>query len=245
MAKNIRTEKNKRTDVLYYRMLVVLAALIAVIFCITGMTRTANAKNEFTLTVAPIISIVFACLSVAALAFFIVRRVKKTDETYKILSGGFLTALMLWLTAIFALYSRISERKLIVFIVVTAALYFIYYLYSKEFFVFSLVSALGAALFAAMNSASRTEHIVLAVLTVLLAAVSTVLVLVGQKKAVKIGKFTLFDKKFKTYPFCISSGIMIAGTILGFFMSAGTFYTLVVLFVYYLIFTVISTIKMM
>lgn len=244
-GKTERAEKMKRTDILYYRMIAVLVALVCVTFCMTGLTRTADLKNRFTLTVAPIISLVFAVLFVASVVYFAVCRAKKLDETYVVFSSGFLSTVSLWLTAVFGLYGRIGEKKLIVFIIVTAALYFIFYLYAREFFMFSLVSALGAALFAEMYSALRLEHIIFALLSLAVGVLCVLLAVSGQKRPVKIRNFVLFDKSMKIYPFCISSGIIIAGTVSSFIFSGGAFYSLIVLFAFYLVYTVVSTVKMM
>ena len=75
------------------------------------------------------------------------------------------------------------------------------------------------------------------------------LVLADKKKAVvlKVGKskMSLTDGSFKAYPFCIAAGIVLAGMILSFFIGGAAFYSLIVLFAYYLVFTIVNTIKMM
>lgn len=249
MAKNKKINKVKRSEVLYYRMLIVLTALIAVIFSLTYFTNTVEKYNNFTLNTAPITAMVFAGLSVLALVYFVVQRLRGADEQHRVLSSGFLTAVMIWVASIFGLFNRINEKKLIAYVVVSAALYFIYYLYKREFFAFSLFTALGAFLLAAMSSASRAEHIILSALVVILCVGYMIILICGKKRTVefKLGKsrYVLADSSFRIYPFCISAGLMIAGTVISFMLPTTFFYSSVVLFGYYLVITVISTVQMM
>lgn len=249
MAKKEKDTKIERSEVLYYRMLVVLAALIAVIFSITYLTRTAEGYNNFLLNVAPAVALVFAVLCIPALIFFFILRKKGKDERTKVLSSGYLLSLSLWLTSIFTLYGKLSSKSVIAYIVVTAALYFVYYLFNREFFVFSLYSAIGAGILLALHSSTRAEQIISAVLA-LIVSLGVVLLLVKDKKKpveIRIGKSVvkITDGKFKMYPFAVSAAVIIVGAILSFFMADAAFYSLVVLFACYLVFTIVNTVKMM
>jgi len=249
MAKKKNDLKIKRTETLYYRMLIVLAALIAVVFSITYFTGTPDESNNFTVNIAPKIALGLGVICIPALVFFIIRRAHGTDERTSVLSSSYLLVLVAWLTSIYTFYSHITSTKLVAYILVSSALYFIYYLFSREFFIFSLYTALGAGLLVMINSSLVTSHIILSVLVALVSALAIVLVMADKKKPVKvkIGKtsFSLTDGTFKMYPFCISAGIMLAGVILSFIVGSMAFYSLIVLFVYYLAFTVINTVKMM
>ncbi|MEE0970382.1 MAG: hypothetical protein U0M06_13505 [Clostridia bacterium] len=249
MAKKANDIKIKRTELLYYRMLVVLGALIAVIFSITYLTRTTEAENIFRLDTAPVVGLVLAVLSLPAIAYFLICRIKGKDEKLVVFSSGFLLTLALWLTSVFALYSSISSKRHIAYIIVTAALYFVYYMFSAEFFAFSLYSAVGAALLVLINSATRPMHIAYSAVVVAVSVLAIVLALLDKKKPVslKIGKsnLKLTNGAFKVYPFCVAAGIMLAGVILSFMFASMAFYALIVLFVYYLVFTVVNTVKMM
>ena len=249
MAKKANEVKIKRTEVLYYRMLIVLAALIAVIFSITYFTATVEGANTFKLSTAPVVALVFAILSIPAIVFFVVQRVRGKDEKCSVFSSGYLLIIALWLTSVFALYSSLTSKKLIAYIIVTAALYFVNYLFNREFFVFSLYSAIGAGLLIIINASTRPVHIACSVLVVIFSALAVALVISDKKKpfSLKIGKskIALTDGTFKAYPFCIAAGIMLAGVILSFFSASMAFYSLVVLFACYLVFTVVNTVKMM
>ena len=249
MAKKTKELKIKRTETLYYRMLIVLAALIAVVFSITYFTGSPDESNNFTVNIAPKIALGLGVLCIPALIFFFVKRAHGADERMSVLSSSYILVLAVWLTSIYAFYTHITSIKLVAYILVTSALYFIYYLFSREFFVFSLYTAIGAGLLVLINSSLVVSHIVLSVLIALVSALAIMLVMTDRKKPVivKIGKskFSLTDGTFKLYPFCISAGIMLAGVILSFVFGSMAFYSLIVLFVYYLTFTVINTVKMM
>ena len=133
MAKKVNDSKIKRSDVLYYRMLIVLAALIAVIFSITYVTRTAEGSNSFVLSGAPITAIVFAGLCVPAVIFYAVCRKKGINERNRVFSSGYLLVLTLWLTSVFALYGPLSSKAAMAYIIITVALYYIYYIFKYEF----------------------------------------------------------------------------------------------------------------
>ena len=249
MAKKVNDSKIKRSEALYYRMLVVLVALIAVIFSITYVTRTAEGSNSFALSGAPITAIVFAALCVPAVIFYAVCRKKGVNERNRVFSSGYLLALVLWLTSIFALYVPLSSKAAMAYIIITAALYYIYYIFKREFFVFSLYASLGAALLLSINSAGKVEHIISAVLAFVISAVVVFVVGADKKKPfeLKLGKKTveITDGSFKVYPFAGLAAIIVLGSVLSFFLANAAFYSLVVLFAAYLVFTIVNTVKMM
>lgn len=249
MAKKVNDSKIKRSDVLYYRMLIVLAALIAVIFSITYVTRTAEGSNSFVLSGAPITAIVFAGLCVPAVIFYAVCRKKGINERNRVFSSGYLLVLTLWLTSVFALYGPLSSKAAMAYIIITVALYYIYYIFKYEFFAFSLYASLGAALLLSINSASKLEHVISAVLAFVLSAVVVFVVARDKKKPVelKLGKnsIKITDGSFKIYPFAVLAGIIVLGSVLSFFLANAAFYSLIVLFVAYLVFTIVNTVKMM
>ncbi len=249
MAKKANDIKIKRTEVLYYRMLIVLVALITVVFSVTYLTSDVDGANKFKLETAPLVATVLAVLCVPAVVYYVVSRIKCRDERCSVLSSGYILTLVLWLTSVFALYGKLTDEKRIAYVIVTAALYFVYYLFNREFFIFSLYSAIGAALLVFLNSSTRIMHFVYSALLVLLCALVVTLVLADRKKPVslKIGKSKLkiTDGKFKAYPFCIAAGIMLAGMILSFFSTTAAFYSIVALFACYLVFTVVNTVRMM
>lgn len=249
MAKKANDLKIKRSEVLYYRMLIVLAVLIAVIFSITYVTRTAEGSNSFALSGAPITAVVFAALCVPAVIFYAVCRKKGVNERNRVFSSGYLLGLLIWLTSIFALYIPLSSRVAMAYIIITAALYYIYYIFKYEFFVFSLYASLGAALLLSINSAGKIEHIISAVLAVLISAAMVYAVAAGKKKPfeIKLGKKSvkITDGSFTVYPFAVLAGIIVLGSVLSFFLANAAFYSLVVLFASYLVFTIVNTVKMM
>lgn len=250
MAKKQNANKIKRTDVLYYRMLIAFAVLIGVVFSITYLTNTPDRANTFVLEIAPKITLVASILLIPTIVFFVARKVKGTDESLKIFASGYLLLMNLWVVSVFGLYNQMSTKKLFAYIVVTAALYFIYYLYSRDFFAFSLYNAIYAVLLMFIYSASFAEHVILAVLAVLASVGVVAMALASKKKPITltVGKRTkikITSGPVDVYPLCISAGIVLAGVILSFFVAGSAFYSIIALFAYYLIFTVVKTIRMM
>ncbi len=245
----IKKSENKGADIVYYRLLVGLGVLIAVVFGISLSTRTAEAANSFSLTTVTVLAIIFGVLSLAALVYFVFSRIRNRDEKKSVLSSSYILILILWLTSIFAFYNSMSQRRLTAYIIATAVLYFVYYLFKREFFAFSLYCVLGAAVLVVMSTAGTMVSIACAVFALAI-SVAAILIALADRKApltLKIGssKVAVTNGSFKVYPFCIAAGILLAGAILSLFAMGTEFYSLIVLFVYYLVFTVINTVNMM
>lgn len=239
--------KIPRTEVVYYRMLITLTVLITVIFSIVSLTDTAEGYNNFLLNVAPKTAIISAIVCVPLLVFFIICKARKIDEKNWVISSSYLLLVAIWVTSVFGLYGFLSSKTSMAYIVVTAALYFVYYLFDREFFVYSLYSALGAAALLSINSASQTEHIISAVAAFVLTGVVLYFVFSKGKKPSKAGKKLAKNmvKEIKPAPFLVSAAVLVLGTVLSFFFAGVSFYSLVVLFAVYLIFTIVNTVKMM
>ena len=113
----------------------------------------------------------------------------------------------------------------------------------------SVYASLGATLLLSINSARTVEHIISAILAVVVSAAVLWAVARDKKKALtlKTGKGTvsITDGSFKLYPFAVLALVIVLGALLSFFMANVAFYSLVILFAAYLIFTIVNTVKMM
>ncbi len=247
--KENKSIKIPRSEVVYYRMLITLAVLITVIFTIVSLTDTAEGYNSFLLNIAPKTAVISAIACVPLLAFFIICKARRVDDKQWVVSSGYLLSVALWVTSVFGLYGFLSSRTSMAYIVVTAALYFVYYLFDREFFIYSLYSALGAAALVSINSASTVEHIISAVLAFVLTGAVLYFVFSKAEKPAKAKSGKKAAKRsvkgFKPAPFLVSAAVLLVGTVLSFFFAGVSFYSLVVLFAVYLIFTIVNTVKMM
>lgn len=249
MGKKKNINKATRSEILYYRMLILFAVLAFEIFGFFYATQTADRTDALRIYVAPIMALIFGALGICFFVLYLVRFKKGTNELYKVFSSGFATTLFLWIASAFALYFSFSEKRLIAYIVVSAAVFFIYYLYDREFFLFSLFTAIGGGLLSMLNYATVIRHYVVFALIAILCTICFVITVMGKNKKVeiKMGKSSIliFDKSYKAYPFYVSAGILLAGVILTFLLPNSLLYSLIVLFGYYLASTVVKTIQMM
>lgn len=248
MVKN-NTNKITRAEIVYYRLLMLFAFFAAEIFGIIFASQTAERDDVLRNYIAPAIILVFGGLGIVFLCLHIKRIFKGVNELLKTFSSGFVSCVALWISSVFSCYFFFSEKRLIAYIVVSAALFFIFYLFDREFFTFSIFTAIGAALLSILNFATTIQrYVIIALIAVLCVALVVITVVAKNKKvSFKIGnsEFVIFDKTYKPAPFYISAGIILAGVLLSILLFDSLIYSLMLLFAYYLVFTVIKTIKMM
>ncbi len=245
MTKNSnKAKKMEKNEITYNRMLIVFFSLFAVIFGITSSNQTAARADAMRNYIAPAIIIISLLAAVLSIVLYFVRK-KKGINKDAVLSCSFICIFFLWLTSIFTLYFFASQMRLIVYAIVTAGVYFIYCFFPVEFFSFSAFTAIGAVMLSLANSTTRVIHYVIAAAVIIYSLCGVLVALLGKNKRISLGKLVLFDKKFKAYPFYIIAGMLIAGAVLSFFLANGLFYSLVVIFVVYMLFTVANTLKLM
>ncbi len=242
MTKN--SNKIEKNEITYYRMLLVFFALFAVIFGVTSVNQTAARADAMRNYLAPAIILISLLAALLSIVLWFVRKKKGTNKI-STLSCPFVCVFFLWLASIFTLYFFVSQMRLIIYAIVTAGVYFIYCFFPAEFFNFSAFTAIGAVLLSLANSSTRVAHYVIAAVVIVYSLAGVLVALVGKNKSVSVGKLVLFDKRFKAYPFYIIAGMLIAGAVLSFFLANGLFYSLVVIFVVYMLFTVANTLKLM
>ena len=219
-----------------------------------GLVRLGNsitAQLKFVNDIQLICVIVSAAILIAAIIYKFVCVKSGKDESLKSLSSGLLLILAASLFAIVTLFGKIDSKILLAFVIIGTVLYFVYNIYEREFFWYSLYTAVAYFVlslgFAASNVASL-EQIIVTVASVVAAVAVTVVVAVSRGRS---GKFVLFGRKLGkltkngAYPFYVTSALIIAGMLLALFVSGISIYSLVVLFASYMIFAVIYTIKLM
>jgi len=148
-------------------------------------------------------------------------------------------------------YTRVTGA--IVVLIAALVLCYVYNFYTKDFFIYSVLTACGAVLMyaAGLGKAQLTlftiVKIVAGVLALAIAVVTAVLAFKASKNGGKlsIGKKNIsLGKGFKYYPLFIGSAILFVGTVAALLFGAVTVYALCALFAAYLVIAIIYSIKM-
>lgn len=229
----------KETLLMYKFLYVTLVALLGVIGVLVIRNNGMTTVN-FLVNVQPPLTIVFALLTVVALAGFIICKAKKLDEQERVITSTSLLAIAFIAFALTFSYKYIDvyyDTWRIIALLVLAALYFVYHIYDSFFFAMSSQCALGVL---AVNLLAKTSlpmpvRITAAVVTIALCTIGAYMLLdEADKKAAT-----------KDYKFIIMTAALIACTLLSLFIPAIIPYAIFALLAVYIVISVISTIELM
>lgn len=231
--------KNVISNRLVIFSLVVAAVVIAIMMLKRSYLSTVLAFYNY---VRPVLIPVFALLTVGAVTLLVLRKTKDTDESGKYLPASLMLILSAGLLAVCVVYPFFSGTRLLVSVLACAALYYVYYLYSRSFFVYSLLTLCGGLLLSFERfSGGLVGTIVLAVLVACVLAV-LLMALLAPKSA--IGRWASIGEN-ERYPFYITAAILLVGLCLLLLVPTLLFYAVAVLFGAYLVIAIINTLKMM
>lgn len=198
----------------------------------------------------PLILLIITGLLLAGAVFlFIKNKNKRSEERMKTINSLNLlcSSAFVFLCALYLKfpgnesYPTVASRLLVV-LVATTVLYFIFYLYQREFFILSLLTAIaGLGIY---YSAAMFMRIILMVFAALILILTVILKTKGGQ--IKLGKRkvrVIYAGMF--LPFIILSLLILAVAVLAFIISGINIYGLIALFAYYLIIGIFFTVKLM
>ncbi len=248
------TAKDRRnSDLIFNRMVIVLAAAAAVLCGLLYIKRGAISgisKTEvlFVVNVLPILTIAVGVLFAAALVYFIMKRVKRINESDKLLTSHSLLGMASVLFFVTLFYKSITGVYAIAFIIAAALLYFVYCLYERDFFWCSVVAGAGSFLLLAGRSVSMLISVGALALAILLSAAVILLFLMIKKNG---GKLTVGGKKrtimkpgYRYTPILVLAAILLAFAVLTLITTSLVLYCILALLAVYLLFGIIYTVKM-
>lgn len=241
----------KKSDIAANRLYVLFFAAVLLIFGIVRVGNSITAQLKFINDIQIICVVVSAALLIAAIIYKFVCARSEKDETYTTFSSSFLILIAAAIFAVFTLFGNIDSSALLALVIIGTVLYFVYNIYAREFFWYSLYTALAYFVLAlgypASNTVSLKQMIIsAAAIAVAIAVIAFVAVFASRK-----GHVAIFGRSFGklsksgAYPFYVTSALIIAGLLLALFISGISIYSLAVLFISYMIFAVIYTIKLM
>lgn len=256
--KTNETVKLSRSDADFFRMsslFFILCAVILFIFKVMGTAdmRISTGENLpyelFKLFNNPVYIAIISLLTAAAIVWTVFCKVKKKDETRKIITSKSLLAVMLYIVCFSYFYGSVGRTNpndsafFAVFTVVISLLYYISKIYNRDFLVFSAENALLALLLFRYGAVSDTKGIIGKILLIIaFAAIGAVFVYASKKNKSRLSSAK--QHKFLTVPYFLSLAIWAAAMFIcgAGIISAGLL--LSVFLVQYIIFAIIYTIRL-
>ena len=232
-----------KKDIAAYRIIVFTLVLVVAVMTVMSLK---NASISTALTfyndVCPLLIPIFAVLTAAAVALWIFRCKRGIDETKLVFSGSLLTIVFGGLCAACVGYFFLSATRLLVCLIAVSALFYVYYLYPRTFFVYAAATLAGGLLLAFFRFGTSIAGLI--VPAVLLTALEVVLLmmLVGGKHP--LGQLVPADRKARL-PFVLTAAILLVGLVLGIAAPSLLFYAIALLFASFLVIAIIQTLKMM
>lgn len=252
--KERKAEEQKLNDVAVNRVMI-LFTLTVVGVVVLNILRNVVGKNEyiFVLNVLPFVQIGTALLVAAAAIWFYLCRKNNVDETYRLFKSSYVlgTAITIFVPALLYKYTHVTGA--IVIMVAALVLCYVYNFYPRDFYMYSILTAVGAVLMyaAGLGKAYLTLFTIVKIAAGIVAIAVAIATLAVTLKVRKCnGKLEFFGKKisfggsFKYYPFVIGAVILLLGTIVSFVAGAATVYALCAFFAAYLVIAIIYSIKM-
>lgn len=246
--KTIKKEENrKKSDAAANKLYIMFFAALAAGF---GVFRLGNSMAQLTFMekIKPFCLIGTGVLLILAIIYKFICHRQGKDERFKTFGSSFLLLLAASLFAVVALFGEILWRDLLILIVIGTVLFFIYNIYEREFFWYSLYTALGYVIFDLKFGAAFSIPKVIVTVAAVLFALAVILATASARS--RRGRLVLFGKTVGNvsekgaYSFYATSALIIAGMILALFITGISPYSIAVLFISYMIFAVIYTLRM-
>lgn len=251
------TQKEKRaleaeavSNAITYRMAIVFGLLVVGILTLIRVTQSANSEL-WLLGALPIFRIAAGVLFVAAFAHWIVKQNKKADESTRVLSSAFLLGVAGTLLVAVLLYNPLGASRIIAWLLAATLLFFVYEIYAVDFFLFTVVTVVGALAASLVNSpAFRGHELLVTVLSLaaVLLAIGVVSYIAGSLEkngtAPFVGKHIVAPAGMRALNAYIGCGAALLA-VLGVICFGHALYFIVALAVIYLIFGIIYTVKLM
>lgn len=194
---------NKKKDYVTNKLLLVFTVAFALLILLMNVGRMMKSTTTFivAMTTVKVAAIVAVAAVAIGVIMMIVENSKKTDTTYKLLSGKNVTLGALFVAlctgALAVIFSVEMLMLMYVLVPTVVVLYIVYYSYQREFFMIVLASALGGlgiwVLGSELVNSSDMIALAIAAAAVCVCAVVTVLA------QLRGGKLSVFGRDFELF----------------------------------------------
>ena len=255
-AENSKKYAEKRNDIITYRLLILFGAAVCVVgFFIFAMNNINGDVQKLKDTAFAGIAVTGIMVMLSAV-FFVYRLRQSIDESDRVIQSKsvFIVALLLFACCLTMYYTQQLWIPLMTAVIITAtALAYIYYLYQKEFFGFSLFCAVSC-LFLYLAGSPNLSWVFRIAFSVLLAAFAVFVlafayVLMKSKGRLRNRSLKLnvriFEKNSKYFQFFILAAFIAGFAAVSFFsIDINFFYLMYSLIAYFIVVGVYFTVKM-
>ena len=243
-AKRKVTAENRgpKKDINSNRVSTFFLVLVFVVIAVMSLKGSyISTELAFYNHVRPILLPILALATAAAAALWIIRRQKKVDERKIVLSGSLLTCISAELLLVVLLYPFFSTTRLLVSLLGCALLFFVYYLYPRSFFGYSVCTVLGALALSSFRMGGGVLGLVLP--AALVAVMLVLLVVMLFAPACRLSRVLGADEDDKL-SLIVTAALLLAGIVVGFVMPSLIFYAVVLLAASFLVFAIVHTLRM-
>ena len=237
-----KKEQLKLEDVKFYRLMV---EFILSVFIVYGVIQAGNNKIYIAGEIAPILILVSGIIFAATAVWAVFSKMRGRDEKYKVITSAGLfgnAAVLFFSCAHFRLFMK--PDVLLLSLIIAALLYFVYSIYSKNFFIYSLSAGAG---FMALLHANIDSDILVPFANVLVyvsqALAFAIPLAAAVYAAVMLSRRTLSGKVAVSV--IVAALIILAGAVLTLLYPVAVVYTEFTLLAVYLITAVSYTVKLM
>lgn len=243
-----------RNDLMLNRMSVIFAAVV--IGVIAMLIAGKNISNEvvfITKWLTPLL-IVSGVAFAASVVLFVIRTKNKTNDSDKLFTKwNILGAGVVFFGAMLGYRFTFDASLIAVGFVCVGVLYLVYATFSKDFFIYSIMTALGLMLmklrevefYSSLGKAVGVLCGVLCIIIALCGIVLAVMLISGKGTALPGAKKIKIKVSGKAYPFIVGAVFMIAGGIVGFVSPVFVTYILTAMVAAYVIVAITYVLKMM
>jgi len=243
-----------KSNVVLYRLLVILALDIIAVASLISVKKDAARESFFVFDIIPVMTIAFAALAVLALVYCVIAKVKSIDASSHTCTPAMLFSCMTVGLLICLMYKQMSQPKIIIGLIILTGLYFIYYLYSNSFYIYSLYTAIAYVLLAVVggvNYFSRMDdgvYTAFKITAIVFAVAAAIFALVAKIKGgtINFGSVAVrvYEGKNDIIPVLVTTALLIAGVVVSFFSAGLIAYISMALLITFLVTAIVYTIKM-
>lgn len=254
---NKKEEQVKAQDYVTNKLLCAFTIAFILIIALINVGRMMRSTDTFvtTFNAIGIFTWIMLALTVVAIVFAIIAKVRGKDEKYKLVTAKHIAVVLAFVTACSAAlafaFNENTINLLYIFIPAVTVLFIIYHTFPRDFFVLSLVAGFGAIGLWLMGSAmgygigvARFSLIIGAMLAMLV--IATVLTIVAQLSGGKLFGKSFFNKEAKYALLYVAYALTLALMLVMWFVATpATYYCVFALLAYIILTGVYFAVKMM
>jgi len=252
--KKSKEDIQQKNNAIVNRMMAMFILATAAVVILLMIKRNGGVERAFVLDWLIYLKIASGVLLAGAIAFFAFRRKKRVDESLKIFNSATLLILAIVLFAVFMLYQYFNNTAMIMLVIASLVLSFVYSFYQKDYYyysIFTVIMFLFMYFLRAGISGIMWRNILYYISCGLIFLIPIAVAVFFMYLKSRNGKLKLGSKinivmkpSHLYYPFFVGAAIAVVGGVIGLTLASYLIYIMIALLAVYLLFGIIYTIKM-